>query len=103
MVLGALFAVSGCTSYSATARGDAGQQISQKSFHAWPLFFADRTVYERGVLNQGETLFVIKWCDFHTTTPKPRKEAEKKDGPAVAASATDADALFVQAAADKPR
>lgn len=90
-LVAALVMASGCSGYSATTRSDAGSQVSQKSFHLWPVLYADRTVYERGVLNQGEFLLFMHWRDFHPTKQacqvplKPVDRAISADAGAAAA------------------
>jgi hypothetical protein len=79
--LAAVAAFSGCESYTGTARTDAGEQVSQKSFNMWPIVQANKTVYQEGVQNQGEALFFIKWNGFDRTQPPPQPQPEDANVP----------------------
>jgi hypothetical protein len=60
----ALFLFAGCARFSSDPSGPRGQKISSKQIVIFPLFVADREVYENGIQEDGNFLLFISWSKW---------------------------------------
>lgn len=77
-VLAVALALGGCASFVKEAPCDRGAYVYEKEVSVWPLFSAEKEVYEKGVHEDGNVLFFISWSKW---TDKPYAGKVRTDEP----------------------